>query len=218
MQRGHQRQCSVDGKTYACFMVHKRSSHWISEDADVRRFFHDTTNWSEPLLPRCNADGVMCTTHNIRLERALALAWHHDDHGHVAKLVEGQRGLHKDNVSWTGRGDHLNARERHIPPSIQKAMAAAVAHGHIRHVMRECMVSEKTAWNYLATGSALADDPNTLDAMARMVEDIGVHYRALADTSGTLMQLVARLPPEIASMPFVMNKLRILRCAAHHES
>tara|TARA_Y100000748_G_scaffold279072_1_gene257186 strand:+ start:283 stop:918 length:636 start_codon:yes stop_codon:yes gene_type:complete len=209
MNRGDLRSCNIDGKEYACFMINKRSSHWISEDAEVRRLFHDTEKWSDIIVPRCNGDGVMCTTHNLRLERALALGWHIERQGKKAVMKRTKDGLTKDNVTWNGVENNKKNREDYIPPSVQKAVDVAIKYGDIKYVIRECIVKEATAWNYLATGSALVHNAHEL---RRLVMDVAPHYDALKDKSGSLTELVNRLPPDVASIPFVMNKLRILRC------
>lgn len=208
--KGDVRICPDDEREYACFAQHRRASSWISRDATVRKIYHDTGAWGAVELPRCNADGAMCTVHNMRLERALALGWHPSTDGKFATLRDPSQGLMECNVEWRGR-THADPVERdaYVPPSVHKAVRAALELGSIRYVMRECVVKEATAWNYLATGSALMPG---VDRLRDMMPDLADAYDALDDKTGRLTDVVARLPTAFADAPFVMNKVRILRC------
>lgn len=206
-----------DGLTeeFACFLSYRGSSLWISRDAQVRRWYHDTETWSDIVVPTCrDSDGCLVTACNMRLERALALAWHPCSDGACATLIDPARGLSTDNVHWKGRTRQAPpAREAYIAPCVQRALDAATsADGDIRRVMQACGITEATAWNYIAKGVARSPPSSISAAVALVPAAVRVQFDALQDTRGDLTTLVAQFTGDVTpATPHLMQMVRILR-------
>lgn len=208
-----------DGSTeeLACFLSYRRSSLWISRDAQVRRRYHDTDAWSDVIAPTCReSDGCLVTACNMRLERALALAWNPCTDGTCAALIDPVDGLTASNVCWRNKAHQPPVvREAYIPPSVQRALdAAMIADGDIKRVVHACGVSEATVWNYLAKGAARAPLPFVDAAVALVPSEVRRQFDALEDTRGDLRTLVANFSDDAtpATIPHLLNMVRVLRC------
>lgn len=215
-------------EAYACFATFSRSSAWIAANADVRHRYHDTGEWSDLRLPTCHADdGALYTSNGMRLERAMAMAWHADSVGYRAVACSKAREIAPSNVRWEGRSaasttDIKHGVPRRVSPCIRRAVESSVTSTTMQEVATACGTSVTTAWNYLAKGLSLLKSspvPRCGDALQvpppcpchLMDEEIVRAWKDLSDTRGSLSDVLNRLPDAVASLPNVLNQIRILR-------
>lgn len=211
---GAARHCVADGREYRCYDVCGRCSHWMAEDATMRRLYHDTDGWSEPLLPRVDGDQLVANN-GQRLERALCNAWVGEGGG--AALRDPVRGLRADNVGGYRGGTRVVATiapppRRRCPACVVRAMQGAAVHADVYALSTQLGVGVATAYNYVAKGVAL------LGPTAGVAELVDARLRAavaaLDDLRGALTALRGALPLEEGvweslDVPYV--QLRIAR-------
>ena len=219
------RRQGPDEDEYACFQVHSRSSSWISQTATVRHFYHDTERWSDIQLPLCKEDGAMYTSGGrLRLERALALAWHPratdgDECRYRATLRHCDGGIVADNVQWEGvvRTDEALAaaqRPSHsMPPSLERVARLAPDCVDAHEIAVQLRLKMSTVWNYLA--KAAARDALLARAVRHLVDPrIVVAHDTLVDVedhNGSLRELMERMTADVTGIPDCYNQLRLLR-------
>lgn len=197
----------------ACFASKVRISHWISEDATVRARYHDTLQWSEPILPRCDSDGCLCTVLGLGLPRAMALAWMPDERGTRVALKRPEDGVQRDNVEWRGiaaahyRGD----RSGYTPPCALRLMEALRHNDHIMaDAARACGISVSTAWNYAAV--VLTSDMDSSVASRIVPPDMSRAIAVIDNLSGSIRDVASRVHDAGCPItPASYNALRIAR-------
>ena len=86
-----------DQKLYKELSSSLSSSLWVSEEGDFRRLYLDTSEWSAPILPRCDSMGILRAPNTMRLELALARAWINKD-AKSATLISPQDGPKVSNI------------------------------------------------------------------------------------------------------------------------
>ena len=235
---GDRRDC--EGVELACFAVHARSSSWISRDAELRHLYHDTTTWSEELLPACcERDGALYTS-TLRLTRALALAWQPiSGERRIAKLVNPATGLTADNIAWTGAP--RAARGDAMPPCVSRVISALANEAAsddddstadlMALVASQCALSEETAWNYAGKAMAFhlrrrakdaasaAEARLVLRAVPTRLREAFAALRARGEHSGPLRDVVERLSQfDIVdaplATPLAISQVRAARLAS----
>ena len=162
------------------------SSRWISYDGSAYRLYHagdGGSTWSAPLLPIVDDAGCLRFGGKVRLEQALARAWHplsrpFARHPRV-HVVDATESVCAGNVCWEEPPSELDENveetigaqaDEHgattfqfappvrLPPCVDAALLATGSATTLDDVAATCGVSRVTALNYL--GKGLAKCPN----------------------------------------------------------
>lgn len=209
--------CSTDGHEYRCYDVCGRCSHWIANDATMRRRYDDTGAWSDALAPRVQDDRLVASN-GQRLERAMFNAWVGGHAGGFATLVDPRRGICGDNVQVVGCRAAAAAPtpdRRRCPACAQRAVAAAIQHGTLQAVAEQLDVKAETALNYVCKGAALLEctDPE----ISGLIDGRILDALSAVDIRGALRELREAIPDDVwGDVPFPFAQLRLARTMEHN--
>lgn len=230
------------GEEVRCFDASSwTSSRWISYDGSAYRLYHagdGVATWSAPLLPLVDDAGWLRFGGKVRLEQALARAWHPLSHPFArhprVRVIDDTAPVCAGNVCWEEPPSELDENveetfraevDEHVattfqfvppvrlPPCVDAALLATGSATTLDGVAATCGVSRVTALNYL--GKGLSKCPNRAcprRVLALLDETLSEALQTRSDSmDGSLYDLAMTLPRSACEEAERLAQLRVAR-------